>query len=179
MKASVAVESLDWQMVIYTVVLLALGVVVLILEFFVISFGLLSVVSLACVASAIYLAFLAHDAIGWTMIVTTPILAYYVVRWGLRRIQTSRLVPQAEITSEAGYHHVADRLGIAAGSAGVMVTAARPSGRARFPGGECDVQVQGPAVERDARVVVLRIDGPIIFVGVAPEGPDISATNVR
>ena len=45
-----------------------------------------------------------------------------------------------------------------------MVTPARPSGRARFDGGECDVQVQGRPLETNAKVMVKRIDGPIVFV---------------
>ena len=170
MVPEIAVQGIDWQLVAYALALLALGVVLLILEFFVVSFGLLLVSSIVSVACAIYLAFLASDAFGWGLTLSTPIIAVLVVRWGLNRIQTSRVVPQSEITSEAGYHHVADRIGARVGSVGVLVTMARPTGRARFAGGECDVQVHGPALERDARVVVRSIDGPIIFV--SPAGDD-------
>ena len=164
-------QSVDWIHVGWALALLVLAAVILVLEFFVVSMGLLSVVSIACVAGAIYFAFLAGDVVGWAFTVVTPVLAVLIVRWGVRRIRTSRLVPQAEVTSEAGYHHVADRIGVTPGAVGAMVTPARPSGRARFEGGECDVQVQGRPLETAARVVVKRIDGPIIFVGPVDDEP--------
>jgi membrane-bound ClpP family serine protease len=104
------------------------------------------------------------------MAVVVPILAVVLGRWGLARIRKSRrLVTQSEITAEAGYHHHAEKVGVHPGAAGVMVTPARPSGRARFDGGECDVQVQSGSLGRGAKVVVLHIDGPIVFVAPAAD----------
>ena len=57
-------------------------------------------------------------------------------------------VPRSEVAEDAGYRHVAERLVVGPGARGVLVTPARPTGRARFAGGECDVQVHGP-VPRD------------------------------
>jgi membrane-bound ClpP family serine protease len=73
-------------------------------------------------------------------------------------------VPKNSVTGTAGYRHVAERLGIAIGSSGVMVTAARPTGRARFAGGECDVQTRGRPLEKNTPIIVKQIDGPMIFV---------------
>ena len=61
------------------------------------------------------------------------------------------------------------------GASGVMVTPARPSGRARFAGGECDVQAQSGVLARGAKVTVLRIDGPIVFVAPATEPHDTTS----
>ena len=166
-----ALLAIDWTFAGYAVALLALAVVLLVFEFFIVSFGLLLAGAVAATAAALYFAFRAGDAVGWAMAVVVPILAGLVVRWGLKRIRASRIVPKSEITEEAGYHHVADRLGIGRGSVGTMVTPARPSGRARFPGGECDVQVRGGTLEAAARVVVKEIDGPIIFVSPAGGQP--------
>ena len=161
--------ALDWQSLWFALGLLALAITLLVLEIFVVSFGILFFASFASASAAIYYAFAASDAAGWTFAVATPILAAALARWGLARIRASRhLVAQSEITSEAGYHHFADGVGAQPGAIGVMVTPARPSGRARFDGGECDVQVQGGTAERDARVVVRRVDGPIVFVAPAP-----------
>ena len=163
--------EIDWVSAGYALALLALGVVLLLLEFFVVSFGLLLAGAAASTAGALYFAFRAGDAVGWTFALLVPILAFFLVRFGLARLQASHVVPKSEITEEAGYHHVADRLGIGPGSIGTMVTPARPSGRARFPGGECDVQVRGGALEASDRVVVGEIDGAIVFVRPAPEEP--------
>ena len=161
--------GIDWQSLWFALGLLALAVALLVLEIFVISFGILSFASVASAGAAIYYAFAASAAAGWTFTVATPILATVLTRWGFARIRTSRhLVVQSEITAEAGYHHFTDGVGATPGAIGVMVTPARPSGRARFDGGECDVQVQGGTAERDTRVVVRLVDGPIVFVAPAP-----------
>ena len=150
----------------YAILLLVVALALLVAEFFLVSFGVLAVAALSCAAGSIYFAFAAHDAAGWLFVVTVPLLGAATLKWGLRRIQTSHVVPQAEITEDAGYHHVAAKLGVEVGSQGVMVTAARPAGRARFAGGECDVYGQGLALERDAEVVVVSIDGPSINVAL-------------
>ena len=160
-----ASAGVDWQSLWLALGLLVLAVALLVLELFVVSFGILLVASIASAAGAIHYAFVASDATGWAMAAAVPILAVVLARWGLARIRRSRrLVPQSEITAEAGYHHHAEQVGVRPGAAGVMVTPARPSGRARFDGGECDVQAQSGSLARGARVVVLRIDGPIVFV---------------
>ena len=158
------IAQIDWINLGWAVLLLLLAGLVLVVEFFVISFGMLSVVSVACVAGAIYFAFLAGPVGGWTFSLLTPLLAWWIIRWGIERLRSSRLVAQGEVAGEAGYHHVADRIGVSTGARGVMVTPARPSGRARFDGGECDVQSQGRPLEVGAGIVVTHIDGPIIFV---------------
>lgn len=166
--------AIDWQSLWFALGLLALAVALLVLEIFVVSFGILLFASIASAGAAIYYAFAASDTVGWAFTVATPILGAALARWGLARIRSSRhLVAQSEITSEAGYHHFADGVGVQPGAIGVMITPARPTGRARFAGGECDVQVQGGTAERDARVVVRRIDGPIVFVAPAStDAPD-------
>ena len=166
-----ASSGVDWQSLWLALGLLVLAVSLLVLEIFVVSFGVLLVASIASAAAAIHYAFVASDAAGWTMTLIVPVLAVALGRWGLARIRRSRrLVPKSEITAEAGYHHHAAKVGVHPGAAGVMVTPARPSGRARFDGGECDVQVQSGSLGRGAGVVVLRIDGPIVFVAPAQGG---------
>ena len=163
--AFLAAVEVDWPVLALSLGLLILAVALLILEIFVVSFGILTLASVASALAAIHYAFTASDVAGWAMTVAVPVLAVVLGRWGLARIRTSRrLVPKSEITAEAGYHHHAEEVGVYPGAEGVMVTRARPSGRARFAGGECDVQVQSGSLGRGEKVVVLRIDGPIVFV---------------
>ena len=144
--------------------LLLLSLGILVAEFFLVSFGLLAIAAVATAGAAIYFAFVTSDLVGWVFVVIVPLLAAATVRWGIARVQRSGLVPQAEISEDAGYHHVTAELGIQVGAEGEMVTPARPSGRARFEHGECDVQTHGRALERGAPVVVTAIDGPQVFV---------------
>ena len=166
-----ASAGIDWPSLWTALGLLVLAVALLVLELFVVSFGLLLVASIVSAGGAIHYAFVASDATGWTMAAIVPILAVVLARWGLGRIRKSRrLVTHSEITAEAGYHHHAEKVGVHPGAEGVMVTPARPSGRARFAGGECDVQVQSGSLAHGARVIVLRIDGPIVHVTPAADG---------
>ena len=159
--------EIDWTALFWSLGLLGAAAAFLILEVLVVSFGLLMIAAIACAGGSIWLAFEAHEAFGWASAVIIPIGALFCARWGIARIRTSRVVPKSEVTADAGYHHLAERLAIGPGSEGVMVTPARPIGRARFEGGECDVQVRGPALESGAPIKVERIDGPIVFVASA------------
>ena len=161
--------EIDWTALLVSLGLLGAAAALAVLEVFVVSFGLLLIAAVACAVGSIRYAFDAHEAVGWTSVVIIPVAALYVARWGFVRIRASRsAVPKSEIVADAGYRHLAERLAVGPGSEGVLVTPARPVGRARFAGGECDVQVHGPVLEAGAEVVVERIDGPIIFVNQAP-----------
>jgi len=143
---------------------LGLGLVLLILEVFVISFGLLSVLALVALAGSLYFAFQVSMLVGWLFVIIAPVLAYLIIRYGIRRIKQSSVVPKEEITADAGYRHAARRLGIEVGSQGVLVTPTRPSGRARFDEGECDVYAPGLALESGDRGVVTSIEGQTVTV---------------
>ena len=161
--------ELDWTALLVSLGLLGAAAVLVVLEVFVVSFGLLLAAAVACAGGSIWYAFAAHDAAGWASVALIPAGALFAARWGFVRIRSSRsAVPKSEVVADAGYRHVADRLAVGPGSQGVLVTPARPVGRARFAGGECDVQVHGPVLEAGAEVVVERIDGPIIFVTEPP-----------
>jgi len=149
---------------VYAFVLLLIGFSLLVLEIFVVSFGLLLAAGVACLGASVYFAFGAGTAVGWLFLSVSTVVGIGVLRWGVKRIRGSSVVPKAEIAADAGYHHVAERIGVGIGSTGVMVTSALPTGRARFSGGECDVQVQHGPLEAGTAVVVRRIDGPIVFV---------------
>jgi len=153
-----------WEPLLWAFALLVVAGALLILEFFVLSFGLLLLGALAAVAGAIYFAFQASPVAGWLFVVATPAIGFGLTRWGLARVQQSKLIPKSEVSAEAGYHHLADQLGVRPGSVGKMVTPAHPSGRARFSGGECDVQVVSGSLERAASVQVERIEGPVVYV---------------
>ena len=160
---------MDWAAAWYAIALLALGLALLVAEFFVVSFGLLLIGAVACAAGAIYFAFIAHELFGWALVVCTPLLAAGIARWGIQRVRRSSLVPQSEVVADAGYRHVAEQMGATEGATGEMLTPARPSGRARFAGGECDVQCRGGTLEVGASVRVVAIDGPTIFVEASAE----------
>ena len=152
------------QPILFAIALLILGLGLLVLEIFIVSFGLLSMLAMAALAASIWFAFQAGDAIGWLFVVLAPLTAIAVARYGLKRIQRSSVIPREEVTADAGYHHTAERLNVKIGSVGKLVTPARPTGRAKFELGECDVSAQGQALEAGDSIVVTHIEGPTISV---------------
>jgi membrane-bound ClpP family serine protease len=150
--------------VLFAIALLVIALVLLLLEFLVVSYGLLAIAALVFAISGIVLGFGSSPVVGWTLVGATPILAAMVTAWGLRRLMRSDLVPKAEITDNAGYRNATESLGIQVGANGVLITDAMPTGRARFPGGEIDVQVEGGAANKGTAVQVLRIEGPTVVV---------------
>lgn len=133
-------------------------------ELLFVSFGILGAIALGCGVGAVMLAFQVHPIAGWAMLALAPVGIWYALAWALRRMRSGVGTVQAEISSDAGYSNEAQRLGVAAGAVGELVTDALPTGRARFPQGELDVSVQGSTLPRHARVRVIRVDGPVVLV---------------
>ncbi|MBA3685027.1 MAG: NfeD family protein [Planctomycetes bacterium] len=144
--------------------LLLAGAGLLALEFLLVSGGMLGVGAAACLLGSIVVAFAAGQVAGWAFLVGVPIVCMLVVRWGLRWMQRSSMVVQAEISGDAGYHHRATAVGAVLGASGVLVTDAFPTGRARFADGEIDVTVRGAVLRAGDAVVVRAIEGPNVFV---------------
>ena len=161
--------ELDWTALLISLGLLGAAAIFVILEAFVVSFGLFFIAAILCATGSMWYAFDAHEAAGWASVVLLPAGTLFAIRWGLVRIRSSKsAVPKSEVVADAGYRHVAERLAVGPGSHGVLVTPARPVGRARFAGGQCDVQAYGPVLEAGTDIVVERIDGPVIFVTEPP-----------
>jgi membrane-bound ClpP family serine protease len=149
--------------------LIVISAGLLLLEILVVSWGMLALCAAAAAFAGCALAWQVSPIAGWAFFALCPVVAILVVRSGLRRLAASRLVPKAEITAEAGYHHAAEGAGARPGAEGELVTDALPTGRARFAGGEVDVRIDGAGLPRGSRVVVLRIAGPTVFVAAAPK----------
>lgn len=146
------------------VALLAVAALFLFLEFLFVSYGLLGITALGCAIAGIVIGFDSSPAVGWALVVATPVLAAVVVTWGLQRLQNSNLVPKDAITEDAGYRHACSEMGITSGSRGILITNAMPTGRARFSGGEIDVLVEGPVASTGTLITVRRIEGPTVLV---------------
>ena len=158
----------------WAIALFALAAALAVIEFLVVSWGMLLVGSAISALAAIALAFQVGPAAGWTFVAITPVLGFFVLRTGFALMKrNSAAVLPTEISADAGAHHTAEKAGVAVGAVGELVTNAYPTGRARFSGHgapvELDVQVQGAVLSRGDRVVVLVISGPVITVGAAPD----------
>lgn len=162
-----AATALAWAA---ALLILAAGLAVV--EFLVVSWGMLLIGAAVSSLAAIALAFHAHPTAGWIFTVITPVLGVAAVRFGFRQMRRNNAAVLAtELTADAGIAAVANVQGIGPGAIGELTTAAYPTGRARFAGLRgpvvLDVQVEGGVLARGDRVVILAIDGPVIRVGAA------------
>jgi membrane-bound ClpP family serine protease len=152
--------------------LLVVALALALLEIVIISGGALAVASIGCGIAAVAYAFAAGPLAGWVFALLTPILGIVLMRAGLAWMRKSSLVPKAAITADAGYHHAFEASGLAPGAVGVLVTAAMPSGRARFHGLqgaiEIDVHMRSGATDRGTAIVIKAIEGPVVFCLPAP-----------
>ena len=156
----------------WAIALLILSAALAIVEFLVVSWGMLLIGAVISALAAIALAFHASPTVGWIFVVIVPPLFVVIIRtgFGLMKRNTAAVLP-TEITADAGIRNAATQAGVVVGTLGELATNAFPTGRARFNGPrgpiELDVQVQGAVLSKGERVVVLAIDGAVIFVGPA------------
>ncbi|TVR39562.1 MAG: hypothetical protein EA402_14545 [Planctomycetota bacterium] len=153
------------------IALVIIGVLLFALEFFVVSGGFITALAGVSSVGGIVVGFYATPALGWVLLVSSPLMAIFAIRFGLRRLGNSRLVIQAELTEDAGYHHLAESFAVKPGVIGTLSTDAMPTGRCHFDAGELDVSMESGSGRRGDRVRVLRIDGPEIVVIRQPEEP--------
>jgi len=156
-----------WQPLGEALGLILLGAVLLAVEFLIFSWGFLSVLAGICAVIAVLIAWSISIGTGLVFIVLCLVVGIIVARIASRLFRRTALVSHKEIGGDVGYRHLAEKLGVLIGSAGELVTDALPTGRARFGQNEVDVRVEGQPLARGAKVVVLRIEGPNVFVSAA------------
>jgi len=153
--------------------LMLLALLVLLLEMLLISFGILGIIAVILGTVGVILGFRVHPALGWSLLLLSPLAGLWILRWGFARMRRGGLglVTVAEVSGQTGIAAAAHAVGADLGAEGVLVTDAMPTGRARFAQGEIDVTVRGPVLQRGAPIVVLAIDGPAVTVTARPPVP--------
>lgn len=164
---------MDWSALLIASVLFVLASGALVAEVFFVSFGALALVSLGLAIASVIYAFSASNTLGWGFVVAAPVIGGVILRQSLLALAHSPLIPRTAIDDDAGVHHHATQVGAIPGALGTLVTAARPTGRARFAHGEIDVQCDRSA-ERGESIVVQRSAGATVFVTLAPPSSPLS-----
>lgn len=161
---------MDWSALFVATILFVLACGALVAEIFFVSFGALALISVGLACAAVTYAFAASTPLGWGFLIAAPVAGGAILHWGLGALGRSSLVPKAVIDGDVGTHHRATAVGATPGAAGVLVTAARPTGRARFAHGEIDVHCDRSA-ERGEAVTVQRSEGANVFVTLSSPSP--------
>ena len=158
------------------IALMVAGIVLLPLELVVVSFGLLTILSVVMFAIAIWLGFTISMALGVGLIVAaavgTPAFFFIFVRvlrntrWGKGVFLMRALEKPGAATPEKELQQTL------IGRYAVAETQLRPSGAIRIEGKRLIARAEGGIIQAGQRVKVIAADGMDVVVRAAPESPE-------
>lgn len=144
----------------YSLLFVGLGIILLFLEVFIPSGGILGVLALGAAVFGIYGLFTqGRPVLGFTAIVGTVTLGGLGLRFGLRRLRFSgSMTPEMSTSVDT---RINDSL---TGKEGVTNSVLRPAGVAIIDDQRVDVVAQGNFIEPNVRIRVVDITGNRILV---------------
>lgn len=164
-------------------ILFAVGIMLVVLEVFIPSFGLLTVGALCCFGLSVWQAYVGAGApAAWIMGVVAPVLTVVILYYGLKYMPRSRwgrglvlydpadegaTVPATStetfaLSAEGGT--VEDELKPLVGKEGVAQSDLRPAGVAFIEGNRLDVVTEGSMIDAGGRVKVIAVEGNRVVV---------------
>ena len=148
------------------IVLLVLGILLIILEFFVPG-GILGLIGAGAVIGSLFLAGydIGHMTLSISIAFIVAIIAFIILfKWvGLERGIFKKIILRDRTTTELGYVSASDRPELI-GQEGITVTPLRPSGTALFDEERIDVVSEGGFVEKDKHVMIVQVEGIKVVV---------------
>ena len=152
-----------------TLICLAVGLVMLIIEMFTPGFGAAGTVGLLCLAAAVAMQFIWGDTrVGLYLLAIVMLIIVLALVWFVRSFQRGRLsrsflVLNDKISGDSVPEIATARKDLI-GRTGVALTALRPAGIAEIDGQRVDVMTAGAFIEKDRRVEVVNAEGMHILV---------------
>jgi len=148
-------------------ILIAVGLVVaalvlIFLEGFVPSGGLLSVAAIACAVGAVAVAFSVGPTTGVAFLVAAVLLMPVALYYALRLLRRTSMVTEPSPGGGDGTPVFAP------GTSGVTASILRPSGVAMIDGRKRSVVTQGEIIEKDVKIEVVRCEGNRVVVRSVP-----------
>ena len=148
--------------------LLAAGLLLLLMEVFIPSYGLLSVGALGCLSAGLFLAFRINLAFGIFCLAVVLVLLPIEIVIGVKLFPHTwighRIVIAARDKTERTERSSDEALFALEGKDGTTVTACRPSGVADIGGQRVDVVAEGTMIDANRPVKVVRVEGNRVVV---------------
>lgn len=157
------------NMLLWAVVLQAIGIVLLVAEIFLPSHGALSVLALGSLGGGIYAAFQYSLVLGYASVVAAlillPVFAVTAVRLYPKTF-IGRLIapPNREVRQADSPMYPGGNLRGLVGQTGTTVTPLRPVGACDFAGRRVECLAESGMIDRDARVVAVDVQGQSLVV---------------
>lgn len=149
-----------------------LGILLLVAEVFFVSFGVLFLLSAACLFGAVFLAFQESVAFGTAVLLGEGALVPAMV-WLAFKVLPKTPFGRAlmlEGPKPEEVHSAPDGLAQLVGRAGVALSPLRPAGFARIDGRKIDVVTRGEMIEQGQPVRVVEVQGNRVVVKVGDQG---------
>ncbi len=164
-----------------TLICLAIGLIMLIIELFTPGFGVAGIAGLVCLAASILMQYVWGNARVATYLLAIVLLVILLtILWFVRSFQRGRLSRSFLVLNDsidgASVPDVAAARAEYIGKIGVTVTPLRPSGIAQIGGARLDVMATGTFIEQGQPVEVVNAEGMHILVREVPQ--DAAAEDV-
>jgi len=150
----------------YVWLLFAVGIILMAVEVFVPSFGILGLLGAGSLIGGVVMAAWATghalQTLGIAFVLAAAAVGIVVFVFKERGIW-NRFILKDSLTSEAGYNSAVTRHELV-GRDGVTVTSLRPSGTIMVDGERIDVVSEGAFIERDKAIVIVKTEGSRVVV---------------
>ncbi len=148
------------------IILLIMGIILIILEFFVAG-GILGLLGVGAIIGALFLAGydIGHMSLSISIAFIVAIIAFVILfKWvGTERGIFKKIILRDRTTSDLGYVSIAERPELV-GKEGLTATPLRPAGTAVFNEERIDVVSEGGFVEKDKHVMIVQVEGMRVVV---------------
>ena len=147
------------------IILQLVGVVVIIAEVILPSFGILTIVALGVFGYSLFMVFQdISKAAGFALLAADLVLIPVLVILGLKLLARSPVTLRKTLSREEGVSSQPSDLDSYIDMQGTAVTDLRPAGTAAIDGKRVDVVTRGEYLEKDAVIIVTSVTGNQIIV---------------
>lgn len=160
------------------IVIFIIGVILLILEIFVIpGFGILGVLGILFMIAGLFFGLVSDFgmtdysilSVAITQLASvfavTAIFIFIISKYLPKSAIWNRLILQANIASKSGYA-ARESFEHLVGSEGIALTTLRPAGAAMIDGKRIDVVTEGDYIDHDSKIIVKAVEGSKVVVGI-------------
>ncbi|MCG8530531.1 MAG: hypothetical protein MI749_07700 [Desulfovibrionales bacterium] len=142
-----------------------LGLAVIVMEIFIPSLGLLSLMAASLMGYSLYLVFteISKNA-GLAFLAADLVLVPILIFWAIKLLARSPLSLQDQLSQKKGVTAQPPELMDWKGKEGITLTDLRPSGTAMIDGHRLDVVSDGEYIEKEIPIKVVRVTGNQILV---------------
>jgi len=158
-------------MLLYAILLLLLGIVLVLMEAFVPSGGILGVLAAIVLVSSLIFAFKESDGVGFAFLGIVVICVPGVVIFGLKifpKTPSGRRVilkPSVESPEERGKAGISDEdFSHLQGKVGKTTTPLRPSGIIEINDERYSAVAEGELIDKDVEIIVVKVEGNSVVV---------------